>query len=253
MTPPEPAATVILLRTRQPGLEVFMVRRHAGASFMAGAYVFPGGKLEPADISFPRELLDDPATDDAELKVAAIRETFEECGVLLAHTRAGRFPTSTELEAMGSEEARARLNDRSDDWDWSEWVAANNLTLQVDRLGFLSWWITPKQEPRRFDTRFYVAAVPAEQDARHDDLETTHSAWIRPADALAVADRREALVFPPTRRNLQSLLGFGTAEEAVAAARESADPAPIMPVLEFREDGVFVVHESFGALQAWRG
>lgn len=230
-----------------------MVRRHAGASFMAGAYVFPGGKLEASDIAFPPVLLDDPSTGDLALKVAAVRETFEECGVLLAHTSSGRFPTSTELVAMESARARDRLNDRSDDWDWSEWIGTNGLTLQVARFGFLSWWITPKQEPRRFDTRFYVAAVPVEQDARHDDMETTHSAWIRPADALAIADRREALVFPPTRRNLQSLLEFDTADEAVAAIRESIDPSPIMPDLVVREDGVFVIHESFGALQAWRG
>ncbi len=227
-----------------------MLRRHGGASFMAGAYVFPGGKLEGHDQSFPSNLLDEGGTDDAGLKVAAIRETFEECGVLLALDRNGRHPTSAELESMGAEAARARLNDRSDPWDWSEWVARHQLTLQAHELGFQSWWITPAVEPKRFDTRFYAAAVPAEQDARHDNVETTHSAWIRPSDAIAIADRGDALIVPPTRKNLEALLPFDTALDVVAAAQGSPDPIPIMPVLERRDDGIYVTHESFDPVWA---
>lgn len=245
MVPAQPAATIILLRDRASGPEVFMLRRHSGASFMAKAYVFPGGALEPNDESFPPNLLDDPGTEHVALKVAAIRETFEECGVLLALDEAGSHPTSAGLAAMGAAEARARLNARHDDWDWSQWVAENGLTLQVHELGFQSWWITPAAEPKRFDTRFFVAAIPPEQDARHDDIETTHSAWIRPAAALVAAERREAWIVPPTQRNLQALLAFESAEAAVAAARATPDPDPIMPVMERRSDGVYVTHESF--------
>jgi 8-oxo-dGTP pyrophosphatase MutT (NUDIX family) len=245
MVPAQPAATIILLRDRASGLEVFMLRRHSEASFMAEAYVFPGGRLEPSDESFPPDLLDEPGTEHVALKVAAIRETFEECGVLLALDRAGRYPTSADLDAMGAATARARLNDRTDGWNWSEWVAENGLTLQVHELGFQSWWITPAAEPKRFDTRFFVAAVPLEQDARHDDIETTHSAWIRPAAALIAAERRDAWIVPPTQKNLQALLAFETAAAAVAVARATPDPDPIMPVMERRPDGMYVTHESF--------
>lgn len=212
---------------------------------MADAYVFPGGSLEPMDESFPPHLVDRVDAPDLDLRVAAIRETFEECGVLLATDSDGRHPTAARLRSMGADEARGRLNDLGDDWDWSEWVAHHDLTLEVSKLGFQARWITPVVEPRRFDTRFYVAAVPREQDARHDGVEATDSAWIRPEAAMAAAHRREALIVPPTLKNLEALLGFGTAEELVAAAHASPDPTPIMPTMVFREDGVWVTHESF--------
>jgi 8-oxo-dGTP pyrophosphatase MutT (NUDIX family) len=243
------AATIILLRDGSDGPEVFMLRRHAGASFMAGAWVFPGGRLEPTDSTVPTHLVDDPSAADLALRIAAVRETFEESGVLLGRLPDGRHPSPTDLAEMGAEAARARLNDRGDAWDWAEWLDAHDVVLEAGSLGFTSWWITPEAEPKRFDTRFYVAAVPAEQDARHDDIETSHSVWVTPADALAAADRGEALVVPPTRKNLEALLRFRSAAAAIDHARGTPDPDPILPVVERRGDEVWVTHPSLGSLR----
>ncbi len=226
-----------------------MLRRHAASSFMAGAWVFPGGKLEAGDSTLPTDLVDDPHTPDLALRVAAIRETFEECGILLGRLPGGGHPSIDDLLAMDGEGARRRLNDREDQWDWAPWLASHGIVLEVASLGFASWWITPEGEPRRFDTRFYLAAVPEEQDARHDDVETTGSVWITPAEAIAAADRGDALVVPPTRKNLEELLGFTSARAAIDHAHGTPDPIPILPVIERREDGIWARHPDIGELR----
>lgn len=223
-----------------------MLRRHAGASFMAGAWVFPGGKLEEADGRIPGHLVDDPAAPDLAVRVAAVRETFEEAGVLLGRLPDGRHPTIADLDAMGAARAQARLNDRADAWDWSVWLDDHDLVLEVGALGFASWWITPEAEPKRFDTRFYVAAVPPEQDARHDDVEASHSMWTTPEAALEASRRGDALVVPPTRRNLEELAAFGSARAAIDHARTTPDPTPILPVVEERGTQTWVTHPEVG-------
>lgn len=226
-----------------------MLRRHAAASFMAGAWVFPGGVLEPGDATLPGHLVDDPHVADLPLRVAAVRETFEEAGVLLGRLPDGTRPTIDDLAAMDADRARHRLNDRGDPWDWGEWLEAHDVVLEVTALGFASWWITPDAEPRRYDTRFYLAEVPPAQDARHDDVETTASIWTTPADAIAAADRGDAFVLPPTRVNLGALLAFDTAHEAIRHAKDTPDPRPITPTMESRDDGTWVTHPSFGELR----
>ncbi|NND84504.1 MAG: NUDIX domain-containing protein [Acidimicrobiia bacterium] len=249
MPAPIDAATIVLLRDGDEGPEAFMLRRHAGASFMAGAWVFPGGKLESFDAAIPHDLVDDPDAPDLALRVAAARETFEEAGILLGRLPDGRHPTVDDLIAMDSEAARDRLNDRDDQWDWSEWLEAHGVVLEIGALGFASWWITPEAEPKRFDTRFYLAAVPPEQDARHDDVETSHSVWTTPAAALAAAQRGEAMVVPPTRKNLEALLSFPSVDAAIDHARSTPDPEPILPVVERRGDETWVTHPSMGELR----
>ena len=218
MTAPVPArdaATVLLLRESSSALEVFLVRRNTVVDFMAGAHVFPGGKVDAADsepglivrLTGERERSTAP-----ELYVAAIRETFEEAGVLL----------STRLGAHALEEARTALA-RKD--SFASILQTVEATLDAGLLAPWTRWVTPEVSPKRFDARFFLAAAPAEQLARHDDYETTESLWIDPATALAHVQRGEMMIAPATYKCLAVLASYRTIAEAFAAAR--AEPPRI--------------------------
>jgi 8-oxo-dGTP pyrophosphatase MutT (NUDIX family) len=190
-----PAATVLLVRDGPDGLQVFMVVRHHKIDFASGALVFPGGKVEDDDISL--------AGGDTELasRVAAIRETFEECGVMLAPPRAADAPTPAAPGAGFRELLDAR-----------DWRSA------LEALTPFAHWITPPILPKRFDTRFYIVAAPPDQAAAHDGGEAVDSVWIEPARALAeAAEGRRTLVLA-TRLNLELLGQSASAAEAIAAA-----------------------------------
>jgi 8-oxo-dGTP pyrophosphatase MutT (NUDIX family) len=187
-----PAATVLLVRDRPNGLQVFMVVRHHKIDFASGALVFPGGKVEDEDIAL--------AGGDAELasRLAAIRETFEECGVMLASPRDAGPPTPG-----------ASFRELLDTRDWRS---------ALDALTPFAHWITPPILPKRFDTRFYIVAAPPDQAAAHDGGEAVDSVWIEPARALAeAAEGRRTLVLA-TRLNLELLGRSASAAEAIAAA-----------------------------------
>lgn len=211
--PIRPAATVMLLRDTSEGLEVFMLRRTNAAVFAGGMYVFPGGRVDPAD-----------GEGDEAYVVAAIRECYEECGVLLAVDAAGRMvddghPALAHREAVydGTVDVRAL-------------AAEHGLRLALDDLPWVSHWITPKGETtRRFDTRFFVAASPAGQTSHHDDNETVASMWVRPADALARYEAGELQLMPPTIANLQFLGAHDAVASAMAAARAMGTPPCILP------------------------
>ena len=203
---PRLAATVLLVRDGADGLQVFMVVRHHQIEFAAGALVFPGGKVDPEDYEL--------AGDDAEkaARVAAIRETYEECGVLLARTLGGgpialaadKRPFRTRLQMDGLEPA-------------------------LEALIPFAHWITPPILPKRFDTRFYVVAAPADQQALHDGSEAVDSMWIEPRRALDEATRGLRTLVLPTRLNLELLAQSATAAEAIAAAT-SRRVAPVEPL-----------------------
>jgi len=212
---PEPrlAATVLLVRDRPAGLEVFMVERHHQIDFATGALVFPGGKVDDADTD-PRlrarcagaEALDDAALA---LRVAAIRETFEECGVLLAHGLA-RAPAA--------------------DPDFTGLVLRESLALACDRLVPFAHWITPEVVPKRFDTYFFLAAAPADQLALHDGRESVDSLWIAPAAALGEAEAGRRTIIYPTLMNLARLAQ--ARDVADAFARAAAQPVvTVQPAL----------------------
>lgn len=247
MPEPRPAATIILLRDGARGLEVLLQRRGAGAAFMAGAHVFPGGVVDPRDREMPPSLVDDSALPRLAERVAALREAFEEAGILLA-TRASRPLDGTDLAAPDAIALRRRLHDRHDDADWRPWLAEGGLRLGVSSLALANRWVTPEAEPRRFDTWFFRAVCPLGQLAEHDSVEMVSSAWVRPSDALAAAARGEALVVTPTRRNLEDLVGFATAADAVADAHARGSDEPILPVLHRDGDRAWVTHPSFGRL-----
>ncbi len=238
--PPRDSATVLLLRDEAEGLEVFMVRRHLNSDFVGGAYVFPGGGLDPTDLE-PDLLARLAGVDDAKAArldlpaerarahwVAAIRETFEEAGVLLAGYGAGEpaatasrpdppglvsMRTAAELAHWG--ERRAALLDGR--LGWAALVAADDLRLAGDQVGYWSHWVTPEGAPKRFSTRFFVAEVPADQEPMADEQEVEAGIWIRPVDALRERERGQMTMIFPTVKTLEELAGFARAADVVAA------------------------------------
>lgn len=238
---PKPAATVVLLRDGAAGLEVFLVRRTKGQAFMGGAYVFPGGKLDPSDgepalLARVRGLDADAAADAlAEeldpttalaLHVAALRETFEEAGVLFAES-----DRTIDLAA-----ARARLEETK---SFGVLAIELDLRLRLDRLLPFARWVTPSVEQRRFDARFFLAIAPLGADARHDDRETIAGLWKAPAEAIADHCAARIDLPPPTLRTLEELATLASTEQALALAR-SRKPPLVRPV--FRDlAGTFVL------------
>ena len=222
--PARDAATVLLLREGGSGLEVFLVKRNTVVDFMAGAHVFPGGKVDAADSDpgvVARLAGEREATTAAELYIAAIRETFEEAGVLL----------SCDLGASALDEARQALA-RKDSFA----LILEKASASLDAGLLVPWtrWVTPEVSPKRFDARFFLAAAPAEQLARHDEYETTESVWIEPANALEHVQRGEMMIAPATYKCLAVLASYRTIAQAFAAAR--ADPPRVWcPVVRMEE------------------
>lgn len=212
--PARAAATILLLRDRPEGMEVFMVVRHHEIDFASGALVFPGGRAEPGDQAIAEAVRD--GTVATALGVAAVRETFEECGILLA-----RRPGETRLVGAdvlrGLAEPRIALCRR--EIDFARLLREADLVPALDLLVHFAHWITPRTRPKRFDTHFFLAVAPEDQLAAHDGREAVDGVWIRPQDALseAAAGKRK-LVFP-TRMNLLKLAMQSSAGAAIAAAR----------------------------------
>jgi 8-oxo-dGTP pyrophosphatase MutT (NUDIX family) len=241
------AATVLLLRDRAGGgIEVLLVRRHSKSSFMAGAYVFPGGKLDPADepdriarfaaegaVDRCRALLS--PTPGRELTretsfalfVAALRELFEEVGVLLAKQSDGSPPALDDPE-IGVRFARHREDVHAGRRELARVLEAEGLVLDFDGLAPWAHWITPSAEPRRFDTRFFLAALPKGQTAKFDERETTDQIWRSPEDAIRGHVEGEIYLPPPTYANLEDLFGVASVEDAMARAR-GRKIAPVLP------------------------
>jgi 8-oxo-dGTP pyrophosphatase MutT (NUDIX family) len=224
-----PAATVVVLRDGPAGPEVFMVRRHEATAFMGGAHVFPGGRVDAADgdgndswcdgIAHATGQLDGvPAAEAVAYHVAAARELFEEAGVLLARHPGGDFVSL----AAPADHDRLKL-DRTTVHEGQTTLRAvierERLRLALDALVLFSHWVTPPIDSRQFDTRFFMARVPPHQTPAHDDTETTHSLWVRPADAIAQAQRDEIVLPPPTWSTLRELEPFESVKEALAWAR----------------------------------
>lgn len=210
-----PASTVMLIRDHHGRPQVFMVRRTSSAAFGGGMYVFPGGRVDSTE-----------GDDDLAFVHAAIRECFEEAGVLLATTRAGA-PIDTDhpvfSERVALHEGRVTLDDLLD---------RHGLVATHSALFWVARWVTPKGElVRRFDTRFYVAAMPGGQRSRHDDAETVASEWIGPAEALARAERGEMILLPPTIAQLEFLAAHATVASVMSAAARIGVPPRIEPKL----------------------
>lgn len=226
-----PAATVLLLRDAPGGMEIFMVVRHREIEFAAGALVFPGGRVEEADAAIAARI---PGLPLCDFRVAAIRETFEECGVLIARDGGGRIVPGERLVRIDAEH-RAALNAGSR--GFAEILAEEALFPDVDGLVHFAHWVTPADLPKRFDTQFFLAEAPADQLAAHDGGESVDSVWIRPADALAEAEAGTRTLLFPTRKNLEKLVPYRTVEEALLAHRR-APVVTVQPRIVEGPDGI---------------
>jgi len=211
-----PAATVLLLRDSVAGPEVLMTRRSMSASFAPGAFVFPGGVVDPLDASPAARRVSasrpDQSPETLAFVTAAVREAFEELGVLLARpARAGVDPA-----------VLAKTMSRHDDGNFFERVAAAGLTLALDEVHWLSRWITDRDLPKRFDAHFFVARMPEGQEPVADEGEQFEPTWVLPAQALARHDRGEFDMIFPTIRTLRALTRF----EDVAAILRHCEENP---------------------------
>ncbi|MZD08425.1 NUDIX hydrolase [Streptomyces sp. SID5785] len=226
LTPATPrrAATVMLLRDAG-GVEVHMLRRRTSMAFAAGAYAYPGGGVDPRDED--RQVrwagpsrkewavrLGVAERDAQAIVCAAVRETFEEAGVLLA----GPTPDSVVDDTTGAgwTADRQALVDR--ELSFAEFLRGRGLVLRSDLLGAWARWITPEFEPRRYDTWFFVAALPAGQRTSDDSSEADRTVWIRPGEAAASYDRGELSMMPPTIATLRTLAAHGSVDAALAGA-----------------------------------
>ena len=238
-TPIVPAATVLLLRDRPEGLEVFMVVRHHQIDFASGALVFPGGKADPQDFEAElRDLADGGNADDKlfAAEVSALRETFEECGILLANdAETGKMIDGVRL--AGLQKFRQPIVDG--ELKFADLLSAERLRLQCSELGHFAHWITPEMMPKRFDTHFFVASAPEDHLALHDGHESVDSVWITPQTALAEAAAGTRTIIFPTLRNIEKLGHCKTVEEAMTASRAST-PVPVLPWIERRDEGNFL-------------
>lgn len=247
--PVRPAATVMLLRGGGDGLEVFMLQRSHDSSFARSQYVFPGGRVDDADDAVTTyEPISDGVTDasvSARLGlergglawlVAAIRECFEEAGVLLARRTGEHEVISFDDPDVATRFDAARHRIHDNDFRLVDLCRDEDLQLLTDRMRLVDHWITPLGERRRFDTRFFIAHAPADQHPLHDDSETIASLWTTPDAALDRLERGELSMFPPTIASLRWLRTFADPAEAMAAAASIGIPTPILPKLVVDDD-----------------
>jgi 8-oxo-dGTP pyrophosphatase MutT (NUDIX family) len=229
--PAPPAATILLVRD-QPAFEVLMVKRHHQIDFASGALVFPGGKIEAGDA--------DPAwaghcrgwdahpEGERHLRIAALREAFEESGVLLARDHDG-VPWKAVETAAASRERIAK-----GEASFLELVRSLEVQLDLEAMAPFARWITPKMMPKRFDTWFFIATAPDDQFAVCDGYETVDAEWIQPKDAITLAQEGLRKIIFPTRMNLQLLAESSCAQDALTAAQ--ARPQVIVePWVEVRD------------------
>ncbi|MET7746759.1 NUDIX hydrolase [Streptomyces sp. NPDC005385] len=251
---PRRAATVILVKDSQSGPVVHMLRRRASMAFAGGAYAYPGGGVDPRDDEqqirwagptrawWAQRLGVDEASAQA-IVCAAVRETYEEAGVLLA----GPGPDTVVGDTTGDdwEADRAALVAR--DLSFAEFLDRRGLVLRSDLLGAWARWITPEFESRRYDTWFFVAVLPEGQRTRNASTEADRTVWIRPADAAAGYDKGELLMMPPTIATLRGVVERESAADALAAAAER-DMTPVLAQARL-EDGEVVLswpgHDEF--------
>lgn len=248
---PRNAATVVVLRDAPAGgTEAYLLRRVATMAFAAGMYVFPGGSVDPQDADGhhgwagpePAQwagLLAADAALSRALVCAAVRETFEESGVLLAG------PSEHEVvDASGPEWEAERVALEAREQSLSQLLERRELVLRADLLRPWAHWITPEAEPKRFDTRFFVAALPAGQVPRDVGGEADRTLWLSPAQALERHARGELGMLPPTSFTLTELSAFDSVDAVLAAATQR-DVQPVLPkvVVSGEEAVLLLPHE----------
>lgn len=206
IAPAKPAATLVILRDGIDGLNVFMVQRAGTMAFGANAFVFPGGKVDDADAVLAG---DDPLGD---YRCAALREAFEECGLLLVK-QAGRALSAQRQKAYAPHRDRVLEGAIA----FHKFLEQNNLQPLPESLIYIGRWITPDHLPKRFDARFFATIAPEGQVLDHDGYECVHSEWVRPAHLLARAETGDVYLMPPTFHVLTDLAQWENARDALAA------------------------------------
>jgi 8-oxo-dGTP pyrophosphatase MutT (NUDIX family) len=244
---PRPAATTILLRAAEGTCEVLLQQR-GQLGFMAGAFVFPGGRLDAEDQAprlfarcdlspeeAARRLGERPGTSEAlGLHVAALRELFEEAGVLLARGPEGRIAASEGPFPQLRRELHARRT------GLLEIAEAHSLLLLTSELRYAARWVTPELEPKRFDARFFVACAPESALPSHDQLEAVESRWIAPREALRLGRERRIALPPPTMKTLELLAALGSPAEALSWA-EAQNVVTVGPEAQLMDGRVLIV------------
>ncbi len=223
---PMPSATVTIVRDAPGGIEVLMMRRNLKSGFVPGMHVFPGGGVDETDFYFKNNKLCDCLADSAASGtlglacdglaywVAAIREAFEESGLLLARRRGGETLSLSDAEtARRFAEHRRRLN--AGTVAFPDLLQAENLQLAADQLTYFAHWITPVGLPRRYDTRFFMAGAPEGQEPLQDERETIAAAWVRPGEALTRHRSGDFEMRTPTVRTLEDFADY----DSVASLR----------------------------------
>ncbi len=232
---PRPAATVLLLRDGSAGLEVYVLRRRTSMTFAAGMHAFPGGAVDPRDVQDESLRWRGPSTAHWARRLgvpepaargfvcAAVRETFEESGVLLASAT-----TDDPVAPTGPQWDMDRLALVARDLALSDLLEGRGLELRSDLLAPWAHWVTPRFEPRRYDTWFFLAEPPAGQEARDVSGEADRAVWVRPGDAVAAAEAGEVAMLPPTFVVLEELAAYGSTGDAMAASA-GRSLATVMP------------------------
>ena len=223
---PRSAATVMLLRDAPGGLEVYMTRRSAKSRFVPEVFVFPGGRVDDGDRSariLARLVGTGDGRLDAGLTIAAVRELFEEAGILLARQR--EEPGTLNLHELGHWRAKLAAGEKA----FADFIEERDLVIDASGIVPYSNWITPISEPIRFDTHFFVARAPEDQEAIADAYEVYDGRWIAPKEALALADGGALRMIFPTYMHLTRLAQADSVEAMLAAARAQRID-PILPV-----------------------
>jgi len=217
-TPLRPAATVLLLRDGPQGLEVLMTRRSMTASFAPGAYVFPGGGMDATDAQSHAMAHRRPTQSDLHLTqaIAAIRESFEELGILLARHADGRWANNTDIAKIDRQTPQGT--------SFAAQCQAQGLILAADQVFVLAHWITDRDLPRRFDVPFLVARMPEDQTPVADESEQFEPVWVRPADALARHEAGDFFIIFPTISTLERLKAFATVDAVLQACAVNDEP-----------------------------
>lgn len=235
---PRLSATILLLRD-SPDLQVLMVKRHYEIDFASGALVFPGGKANDEDADPTWAAWTDGDFDSAEqaARISAIREAYEEAGIILARPRSARGSGAAMVGqdmVMALHPMRAAVDRR--ETSFLELIQKHDLVLALDALVHFGHWITPDMMPKRFDTHFYLAPTPPDQIAEQDGRETTEAVWLGPQQALDMEVAGEATIIFPTRMNLGKLAE--TEDTAAALGRFAAEAVvTVLPVVGKEEDG----------------
>jgi 8-oxo-dGTP pyrophosphatase MutT (NUDIX family) len=249
---PRPAATIVLMRDVEPGIEILLLKRSRSAGFVPGAYVFPGGRVDASDatedtLSRMDGLTPEAAAERLELPnadppaiayyLAALREAFEETGILIGSGPDGEPPRTAAADPTVDAVRDDLMEDRV---TFAEVLDRLRCRIDGTSVEYLAHWVTPLPEPRRFDTRFFAARVPAGSEPIVDPREMTDALWIAPADALERSDNGELPMIFPTIKTLEHLSDYATPEEAITALA-ALSVRTIMPTLIVTDTGVRLV------------